>query len=115
VSSEGFYEKSNSQRIIHIELHNCKSAEIKPYADRNCSIKACHSQAKRLNDRLHGRLAQLVERFVYTEDVGSSSLSSPTMHCATKDAVVFFVSDVSQIVFLRLWAAFGVEAMNLTV
>ena len=26
-----------------------------------------------------GRLAQLVERFVYTEDVGSSSLSSPTM------------------------------------
>ena len=25
-----------------------------------------------------GRLAQLVERFVYTEDVGSSSLSSPT-------------------------------------
>ena len=27
---------------------------------------------------LGGRLAQLVERFVYTEDVGSSSLSSPT-------------------------------------
>ena len=26
-----------------------------------------------------GRLAQLVERFVYTEDVGSSSLSSPTI------------------------------------
>ena len=25
-----------------------------------------------------GRLAQLVERLVYTEDVGSSSLSSPT-------------------------------------
>jgi hypothetical protein len=27
-----------------------------------------------------GRLAQLVERFVYTEDVGSSSLSSPTIY-----------------------------------
>lgn len=27
----------------------------------------------------YGRLAQLVERFVYTEDVGSSSLSSPTI------------------------------------
>ena len=26
-----------------------------------------------------GWLAQLVERFVYTEDVGSSSLSSPTI------------------------------------
>ena len=26
-----------------------------------------------------GGLAQLVERFVYTEDVGSSSLSSPTI------------------------------------
>jgi hypothetical protein len=29
--------------------------------------------------RTDGRLAQLVERFVYTEDVGSSSLSSPTI------------------------------------
>lgn len=27
----------------------------------------------------HGRLAQLVEHLVYTERVGSSSLSSPTM------------------------------------
>ncbi len=27
---------------------------------------------------LTGSLAQLVERFVYTEDVGSSSLSRPT-------------------------------------
>jgi hypothetical protein len=26
-----------------------------------------------------GSLAQLVERFVYTEDVGSSSLSRPTI------------------------------------
>ena len=30
------------------------------------------------NTRPHGSLAQLVERFVYTEDVGSSSLSRPT-------------------------------------
>ena len=30
-------------------------------------------------ERLDGRLAQLVERFVYTEDVGSSSLSPPTI------------------------------------
>ena len=27
----------------------------------------------------YGRLAQLVERFVYTEDVGGSSPSSPTI------------------------------------
>ncbi len=29
--------------------------------------------------RFPGRLAQLVERLVYTEDVGSSSLSPPTI------------------------------------
>ena len=29
--------------------------------------------------RKDGSLAQLVERFVYTEDVGSSSLSRPTI------------------------------------
>ena len=34
----------------------------------------------RLTSSKHGRLAQLVERFVYTEDVGGSSPSSPTMH-----------------------------------
>jgi hypothetical protein len=40
----------------------------------------CGSEANRLNVPLvWGRLAQLVERFVYTEDVGSSSLSSPTI------------------------------------
>ncbi len=38
-------------------------------------LKECHSVA----DHCIGRLAQLVERFVYTEDVGSSSLSSPTI------------------------------------
>jgi hypothetical protein len=37
------------------------------------------SGAKALKSRRSGRLAQLVERFVYTEDVGSSSLSSPTI------------------------------------
>jgi hypothetical protein len=31
----------------------------------------------------------LVERFVYTEDVGSSSLSSPTTSCL----VIFFLND----------------------
>jgi hypothetical protein len=36
--------------------------------------------AKRDAKRFHtGSLAQLVERFVYTEDVGSSSLSRPTI------------------------------------
>ena len=34
--------------------------------------------------RQGGRLAQLVERFVYTEDVGSSSLSSPTRTFETR-------------------------------
>ena len=35
-------------------------------------------------DPFRGRLAQLVERLVYTEDVGSSSLSSPTIKPAGK-------------------------------
>ena len=34
-----------------------------------------------------GRLAQLVERLVYTEDVGSSSLSSPTTFFSFNDKV----------------------------
>ncbi len=38
--------------------------------------------------RLQGRLAQLVERFVYTEDVGSSSLSSPTIDPARVRCVI---------------------------
>ena len=49
------------------------------------ALLACHC-----NDRSSapvgmrgGRLAQLVERLVYTEDVGSSSLSPPTMSCLT--------------------------------
>lgn len=33
----------------------------------------------RIKHRVNGSLAQLVERFVYTEDVGSSSLSRPTI------------------------------------
>ena len=33
----------------------------------------------RAKDAQNGSLAQLVERFVYTEDVGSSSLSRPTI------------------------------------
>ena len=36
-----------------------------------------------------GRLAQLVERFLYTEDVGSSSLSSPTIHFGFGCAKIF--------------------------
>ena len=32
----------------------------------------------------HGRLAQLVERFIYTEDVGGSSPPSPTEKAALK-------------------------------
>ena len=42
-----------------------------------------------------GRLAQLVERFVYTEDVGSSSLSPPTIWCAFR---VVFTGGVAQLV-----------------
>lgn len=36
------------------------------------------------SERREGRLAQLVERLVYTEDVGSSSLSSPTISSQEK-------------------------------
>ena len=39
---------------------------------------ACRNRLGWLKGGADGRLAQLVERFVYTEDVGSSSLSSPT-------------------------------------
>ena len=38
---------------------------------------------------LVGRLAQLVEHLVYTEEVGSSTLSSPT---------ILFIGDVAQLV-----------------
>ena len=37
-----------------------------------------HPAVSIIKTQSQGRLAQLVERFVYTEDVGSSSLSSPT-------------------------------------
>ena len=40
---------------------------------------SCRNFAEPLNAATAGSLAQLVERFVYTEDVGSSSLSRPTM------------------------------------
>jgi hypothetical protein len=43
-----------------------------------------------------GRLAQLVERFVYTEDVGGSSPSSPTIH--PRELLVLFY------VRFRRWA-----------
>ncbi len=39
---------------------------------------SCTKRGKSLDGAPRGRLAQLVERLVYTEDVGSSSLSSPT-------------------------------------
>jgi hypothetical protein len=37
-----------------------------------------------------GRLAQLVERLVYTENVGSSSLSSPTILCCAENGFFMF-------------------------
>ena len=40
-----------------------------------------------------GRLAQLVERFVYTEDVGSSSLSSPTIPLSLTGPHFYRLSD----------------------
>ncbi len=43
----------------------------------NCTLRHRSEGPKR--PPRSGRLAQLVERFVYTEDVGSSSLSSPTI------------------------------------
>jgi hypothetical protein len=49
---------------------------------------ACARPREGLNVRCVGRLAQLVERFVYTEDVGSSSLSSPTI--ISKGLVTFY-------------------------
>jgi hypothetical protein len=46
------------------------------------------------NERSVGRLAQLVERFVYTEDVGSSSLSSPTIQSKIKCCTPRVVSGI---------------------
>ncbi len=56
-----------------------------------------------------GRLAQLVERLVYTEDVGSSSLSSPT--------ILFLFHIVFRSVSLSLLRAgqrFGSDSISVT-
>ena len=45
-----------------------------------------------------GRLAQLVERLVYTEDVGSSSLSPPTIFFNDLDDMIKNVRTVSRTV-----------------
>lgn len=42
------------------------------------------------NEDTQGRLAQLVERLPYKEDVGSSSLSTPTIKTTPKRVVLFF-------------------------
>gem|GEM_PF-5275888 len=42
--------------------------------------------------RLEGRLAQLVERFVYTEDAGGSSPSSPTIPLQAKGSILGLLS-----------------------
>ena len=44
----------------------------------SCACRTNCLNGSHATDKSVGRLAQLVERFVYTEDVGSSSLSSPT-------------------------------------
>jgi hypothetical protein len=56
----------------------------------------------------YGRLAQLVERFVYTEDVGSSSLSSPTIFPLlifenSGNAAPFAALHVATVVRCRRW------------
>ena len=43
------------------------------------------------NNYTQGRLAQLVERLPYKEDVGSSSLSTPTIKRTTQ-VVLFFIA-----------------------
>ena len=48
------------------------------------------ARPRTLRRSVGGRLAQLVERLVYTEDVGSSSLSSPTRFLMRQDAAVRF-------------------------
>ena len=51
-----------------------------------------------------GRLAQLVERLVYTENVSSSSLLSPTIKCGCSSVVEHFVANenvVSSILITR--------------
>jgi hypothetical protein len=51
------------------------------WADLRCNVKKHLAilSAGRYAAPRNGRLAQLVERFVYTEDVGGSSPSSPTI------------------------------------
>lgn len=56
--------KKTSQRLLRFPLDPNRS---RPPTRRTRSAER------------EGRLAQLVERLVYTEDVGSSSLSSPTI------------------------------------
>ena len=56
-----------------------------------------------------GRLAQLVERLVYTEDVGSSSLSSPTILLSSE--IVFGSVTLS---LLCAEQRFGIDSINVT-
>ena len=51
---------------------------IRPTRPASRGRAACADNGVPITTRAQGRLAQLVERFLYTEDVGGSSPSSPT-------------------------------------
>ena len=67
----------DSDRVVFIRH---QSIQLTPCALRNRTgfLFAVACEGRRRYCEPGGRLAQLVERFVYTEDVGSSSLSLPT-------------------------------------
>ena len=72
-------------------------------------LRFCHDpHISRLTNAV-GRLAQLVERLVYAEDVGSSSLSSPTILLPPD---IVFVS----VTLSRLCAGqrFGIDSISVT-
>lgn len=60
-------------------IKNSKKSLKRSCGFRRLRIDHAQRRGGHLSGNARGRLAQLVERLVYTEDVGSSSLSSPTI------------------------------------
>ncbi len=65
---------------------NSPAARLKRHQPAACPHGSFRESPGSFGAAPDGRLAQLVERLVYTEDVGSSSLSPPTI-CSPSDTV----------------------------
>gem|GEM_PF-6085557 len=79
------YDRAELRRIaiirvaqsVGVPLAEIKEALATVPRGKKISVAQWEAASAIWQTRLNDRIAQLVERFVYTEDVGSSSLSSP--------------------------------------